>query len=192
MLFKQILFSNHYLKMNFNIIKIAFYFFLISSFHSCEKSAKPIYDVKLDADFDLNTISSGSNLVRNFVIIRDIPVFYKQNADQRGVDTSRILVAYPSFGLIKSRFGNEDMAFVEDVIVNLITPTGRRIEIYRLDFVQFNTGSEIRMLSGTFPGLKQELTKEKIDIEIGFRFRRQPPLNFRGRLEFGYAVFEEE
>lgn len=178
--------------MNLNLFKIVFFLIWITSFFSCEKSAKPIYDVKLDADFDLNTISSGSNLVRNFVIIRDIPVFYKQNADQRGVDTSRILVAYPSFGLIKSRFGVEDMAFVEDVIVNLITPTGRRIEIYRLDFVQFNTGNEIRMLSQTFGGLKAELTKEKIDIEIGFRFRRQPPLNFRGRLEFGYAVFEEE
>ena len=178
--------------MKFKIFKYTLYLISILTVFSCEKSAKPLYDVKLDADFDLNTISSGSNLVRNFVIIRDIPVFYKQNADQRGVDTSRILVAYPSFGLIKSRFGDEDMAFVEDVIVNLITSTGRRIEIYRLDFVQFNTGSEIRMLSGTFPGLKQELTREMIDIEIGFRFRRQPPLNFRGRLEFGYAVFEEE
>jgi hypothetical protein len=84
------------------------------------------------------------------------------------------------------------MAFIEDVIVNLITSTGRRIEIYRLDFVQFNTGNEIRMLSQTFGGLKAELAKEKIDIEIGYRLRRQPPLNFKGRIEFGYAVFEEE
>ena len=178
--------------MNFKILRLSFYFILIISAFSCEKSAKPLYDVKLDADFDLTNISAGSNLVRNFVVIRDIPVFYKQNADQRGVDTSRIVVAYPSFGLIKARFGVEDMAFVEDVIVNLITPTNRRIEIYRLDFVPLNTGNEVRMLSGTFPGLKQELAKEKIDIEIGFRFRRQPPVNFRGRIEFGYAVFEEE
>lgn len=178
--------------MKFKILKIAFFLILVTSIFSCEKSAKPLYDVKLDADFDLNIVSSGSNLVRNYVVIKDISVFYKQNADQRGVDTSRILVAYPSFGLIKSRFGNEDMSFVQDVIVNLITSTGARIEIYRLDFVEFNTGSEIRMLSQTFGGLKKELAKEKIDIEIGFKFRQTPPFNFKGRIEFGYAVFEEE
>jgi hypothetical protein len=178
--------------MNFKILKLAFHFILVLLLFSCEKSAKPLYDVKLEADFDLTNISAGSNLVRNFVVIRDIPVFYKQNADQRGVDTSNIVIAYPSFGLIKSRFGSEDMSFVQDVIVNIIRPGRLPLEIYRLDFVQLNTGNDIRMLSGTFPGLKQELAKEKIDIEIGFRFRRQPPINFRGRIEFGYAVFEEE
>ncbi len=178
--------------MKLSLFRYSFYLMLIWSYYSCEKTAKPLYDVKLDANFDFSNVTSGSNLIRNFVIIRDIPVFYKQNADQRGVDTSRILVAYPSFGLIKSRFADEDMAFIDDVIVNLITATGRRIEIYRLDFVQFNTGNEIRMLSQTFGGLKAELSKEKIDIEIGYRLRRQPPLNFKGRIEFGYAVFEEE
>ena len=37
-----------------------------------------------------------------------------------------------------------------------------------------------------------ERLKEKIDIEIGFKFRQTPSLNFKGRIEFGYAVFEEE
>lgn len=157
---------------------------------ACTKDAKPLYEVRLDANFIISSSLPVSNVIRHYAVIRDIPVFYAQYAIQKNVDPSNILVAYPSYGSIKSIFGDSDLSFIEDVIVNIIPKTGPKIEIYRIDFVHYNTGNEIRMLSQTFDGLKDILKEERVDIEIGFRLRQFPPRDVRAKLDFGYVVFD--
>ncbi len=157
---------------------------------SCSDDAKPLYEVRLDANFVISSSLPVSNVLRHYAVIRDVPVFYLQHANQRGIDTSRILVAYPSYGSIKTIFGDSELNFIEDVIVNIVPKKGPKLEIYRIDFVQYNTGNEIRMLSQTFNGMKNLLSQEFIDIEIGFRLRQFPPRDIQAKLDFGYVVYD--
>ncbi|KXK40216.1 MAG: hypothetical protein J5I52_12495 [Saprospiraceae bacterium] len=156
----------------------------------CEKESTHLFEVRLDANFEISSSLPVSNVIRHYVVLRDVPVFYAQNLAHYGVDESQIKAAYPSYGSIQTRFGEEDLSFIEDVIVRVLTPDGNKIEIYRLDFVKYNTHGEIRMLSQTFDGLKEVLKTESIDLEIGFRLRRFPPRNISARIDFGYAVYD--
>lgn len=157
---------------------------------SCEKSAKPLYEVRLDANFEIPATLPANPVIRHYFILKDVPVFYTQNAAAKLVDTSKITAAYPSFGSIRSRFGDEDLSCIQDVIVRVIGENGAKIEIYRNDFVEYNVRNEVRMLSQTFDGFKEYLQNETIDIEIGIRLRYFPVRNISAVLDFGYAVFE--
>lgn len=163
---------------------------LIGSFASCADDAKPLYEVRLDADFVISSSLPVSNVLRHYAIVRDVPVFFLEYANQKNIDTSLIKVAYPSYGSIKTIFGDSDLSFIEDVIVNIVPKSGPKLEIYRIDFVNYNTGNEIRMLSQTFDGMKKHLQNEFIDLEIGFRLRQFPPRDVRARLDFGYVVYD--
>ncbi len=167
-----------------------FILFLILILSGCSKDAKPLYEVRLDADFYISSSLPVSNVIRHYATIRNVPVFYNQYAAQKNVDTAHIQVAYPSYGSIKALFGDNDLSFIEDVIVSIVPKKGPKLEIYRIDFVHYNTGGEIRMLSQTFDGLKKVLKDEFIDIEIGFRLRQFPPRDVKARLDFGYIVFD--
>jgi len=157
---------------------------------SCTKDAKPLYEVRLDANFIISSSLPVSNVLRHYAVIRDVPVFYTQYANQKGIDTSLIKFVYPSYGSIKTVFGDSDLSFIEDVIVYIVPKSGPKLEIYRIDFVQYNTGNEIRMLSQTFDGLKKLLKNELVDVEVGFRLRQFPPRDIQAKLDFGYVVYD--
>ncbi len=161
--------------------------FLLSS---CSKDAKPLYEVRLDADFIISSSLPVSNVLRHYAVVRDVPVFFLDHANQRNIDTSHIKFAYPSYGSVKTVFGDSDLSFIEDVIVNIVPKSGPKLEIYRIDFVNYNTGHEIKMLSQTFDGMLKLLKDEFVDIEIGFRLRQFPPRDVSARLDFGYVIFD--
>ena len=167
---------------------IGFVFGILLS--SCTKDAKPLYEVRLDADFTISSSLPVSNVLRHYAVVRDVPVFFLDHANQKNIDTARIKFAYPSYGSVKTVFGESDLSFIEDVIVNLVPKSGPKLEIYRINFVNYNTGYEIKMLSQTFDGMKKLLKDEFVDVEIGFRLRQFPPRDVRARLDFGYVVFD--
>ncbi|MBK8516990.1 MAG: hypothetical protein IPL55_12135 [Saprospiraceae bacterium] len=164
-----------------------FLVFITLMFYSCEKDTVIRYDVSLDAEFD---IPSGLNTIEtHYFIIRNVPTFYKQSADNRGVDTSSILNVLASKGLIASKFQDLDFDFVERISVYAISqkdPTLKR-EMYYLDIVPLTTGTQLRMLSSTTE-LKKILSEELIDIEVRLNLRKFTTTLIRARLSFGYAV----
>lgn len=157
-------------------------------FYACEKESVIRYEVALDAEFDipigLNTIET------HYFIVKNVPTFYKQSANNRNVDTSGIINVLASRGLIRAKFLDRDWDFVERVSVygvSKIDPTFKR-EMYYIDFVPLNTGKELRMLSSTTE-LKKLLSEELIDLEVRLNFRSFNTAPLRARIEFGYAVF---
>jgi hypothetical protein len=155
---------------------------------SCEKESIIRYDVALDAEFD---IPVGLNtLETHYFIIKNVPTFYKQSADNRSLDTSGIANVLASRGLIRAKFQERDFDFVERVSVYAVSrkdPSQKR-EMYYIDFVPLNTGSQLRMLSSTTE-LKKLMSEELIDLEIRLNFRNFNTSPIRAKLEFGYAVF---
>lgn len=155
---------------------------------SCEKDTPVRYEVALSADFD---IPSGLNTVEtHYFIVRNIPVFYKFNADRNSVDTSTITNVLASRGLMRSLFSDADYNFISRVQVYAVSrkdPTLKR-EMYYLDFVPNSTGRELKMLSSTTQ-LKEILSEEIIDMEVRLNFRAITTSLLSTRIEFGYAVF---
>ncbi len=142
----------------------------------------------MDAEFD---IPSGLNTIEtHYFIVRNVPTFYKQSADNRNVDTSTIQNIQASRGLIQSRFQDLNFDFVERVSVYAISrkDPGLKREMYYIDFVPLTTGSQLKMLSSTSE-LKKLMSEEFIDMEIRLNFRNFTTSGIRARIEFGYAVF---
>jgi hypothetical protein len=169
-------------------MRLILFALLLVLFASCEKETIVRYEVSLDAEFDipigLNTIET------HYFIIKNVPTFYTQSANNRGVDTSGILNVLASRGLIRAKFQDRDFDFVERVSVYAVSrkdPSFKR-EMYYIDFVPLTTGNQLRMLSSTTE-LKKIMGEEFIDLEIRLNFRNFNTAPIRARLEFGYAVF---
>lgn len=173
--------------MKMSYLKI-FSIILLLSILGCEKERVPLFEVNLDAEFE---IQSGLNTISTHVfIIKDVPTNYKISADNRGVDTSQITNIQSARGLLKAKFGSADYDFVSRVSVYALSksdPTLRR-EMFYLDFVPLETNEELRMLSSTSE-LREILNDEYIDVEVRLNFRSFTGPSLPTRLVFGYVVF---
>ena len=98
---------------------IGYIFFSLLLLTSCEKETLVRYEVALDAEFDLPT---GLNTVEtHYFIIRNVPTFYLQNAELKGVDTSSIVNISASRGLIRSKFQDVDFDFINRISIYAVS-----------------------------------------------------------------------
>jgi hypothetical protein len=155
---------------------------------SCEKETPVRYTSELDVEFD---IPSGLNTVEtHYFILKNVPVYYNQNARIYNTDTASIQNVISSRGLIRAKFVDVDFDFVSRISVYAVSrknPSLKR-EMFYLDQVPLTTGKELRMLSSSTQ-LKDLFREEYIDLEIRINVRNFVPQPIRARLEFGYAVF---
>jgi hypothetical protein len=165
-----------------------FCFILVVGIVGCEKERVPLYEVNLDAEFD---IQSGLNTISTHVfVIRNVPTNYKISADNRGVDTSSITNVQSARGLLRAKFSSADYDFISRVSVYALSKsdTTMRREMFYLDFVPLETNEELRMLSSTSE-LRGILKEEFIDVEVRLNFRSFTGPTLPTKLVFGYAVF---
>ena len=180
------------LYMNANFIPLNQYYLILilglSLLTSCDKETVVRYEVSIDAEFDIPT---GLNTVEtHYFVLRNVPTFYKQNADIKGIDTASIVNVAASRGLIKSKFQDIEFDFVDRISIYAVSrkdPNKKR-EMYYLDFVPLTTGTQLKMLSSTTQ-LKDILSEEFIDLEVRLNLRNFTTSNIRAQIEFGYAVF---
>lgn len=157
---------------------------------SCDKNelATARYQVPLLVDF---TIPGGLNtLETHFFILRNIATNYTNQASLFGVDTSTIKRVEGNKGLIRSRFNDVNLDFIERISIMLVSKKNPNIkrELYYLDFAPLNTRTELRMLTSN-SAIKELLQEEFIDIEVRLLFRYVPPYDIRTDIDFGYVVF---
>ncbi len=155
---------------------------------SCGKESIVRYEVAIDAEF---TIPPGLNTVEtHYFIIRNVPTFYLQNANLKGIDTSSIVNVFASRGLMQSKFQDVDFDFVSRVSIYAVSKkdSNKKREMYYLDFVPLTTGNQLKMLSSTTQ-LKEIFEEELIDIEVRLNFRNITTSNILTTIDFGYAVF---
>ncbi len=155
---------------------------------SCTKDKPILFVGNFDADLE---IPAGLNTVEtHYFILRNIPVYFIQNALLAGIDTSKISNISAGRGSINHILGTQDLDFINTVSIYAVSkndPTVKR-EMFYLDFVPFATRREIRLLSSTTE-LKDILKEDVIDLEVRLLFRSFVPNTLRVKLNLGYTVF---
>jgi hypothetical protein len=161
---------------------------MISGFSGCDKESNVKYEVQLEAQLE---IPPGLNNVEtHYFILRNIPTFYKQSAEARGINPESITSVRSSRGLLIGDFQSINMDFIQRISIYAVSrkdPNEKR-EIYYLDEVPFGVNDELRMLSSTTE-LIQILSEEFVDLEIRLNFRSFIGTTIRTKLIFGYTVF---
>lgn len=154
----------------------------------CDKQTPSLYEVGIERDFD---IPAGlNNIETHYLYLRNVPTFYKQYADSRGLDNTTIASVRAARGLIRSDFQTFGYDFIDRISISVVSrkdPLQKR-EMYYLDDVPFNTGDELRMLSSATE-LKDIISEEFVDIEVRMNIRTSTGTAVRSKLIFSYAVF---
>lgn len=170
-------------------IKIWLFLSVLSLSISCDKERRVSFLGEFDASFD---IPSGLNTIEtHFFVLRNVPTFYSTKAALAGVDTSNVANINSGKGLMKNIFSSQHLDFIEEISVLAISrknPEIRR-EMYYLEFVPFNTNTEMRFLSSTTE-LKEVLSEDFIDLEVRINLRSFVPGNIRTTLNLSYVVYE--
>ena len=141
----------------------------------------------MEAEFDI--INGLNTIETHYFIIRNVPTFYSQSAQLKGVDTSLIKNVVASRGLMRGKFQDIDFDFISRVSIYAVSrknPSNKR-EMYYLDFVPIGTNTELRMLSSS-TDLKEIMKEEWIDLEVRLNFRTFTGSNLRSKIVFGYAI----
>jgi len=178
--------------MNANFIPLNQYYLILilglSLLTSCDKETVVRYEVSIDAEFDIPT---GLNTVEtHYFILRNVPTFYKQNADIKGIDTASIVNVAAQSVRVDMGTITQMLNVLEKISIYAVSrkdPNKKR-EMYYLDFVPLTTGTQLKMLSSTTQ-LKDILSEEFIDLEVRLNLRNFTTSNIRAQIEFGYAVF---
>ena len=168
--------------------KIIIYTIMVFSFFSCTKQTPVLYEVNLEREFD---IPAGlNNIETHYLYLRNVPTFFRQFASANGVDSASVSSVRAARGLLESQFQSTNFDFIDRISISVVSrkdPDLRR-EMYYLDEVPFNTGSEMRMLSSTTE-LRNVIEEEFVDIEIRLNLRASMGTSIRTKLIFSYAVF---
>lgn len=167
---------------------MVFLFTLVITVAACSKEATYLYEVPLEAEF---VIPSGLNTIEtHYFIIKDVPTYFTQFANDRGVDTSSITNIQSARGLLRGTFQNNDYSFISRIAINIVSHKNpnRIKEMFYMDFVPLNTNEELRMLSSTTE-LRNILNEEFVDVQVAINVRDFTTTNIPTRLRFSYVVF---
>ena len=173
-----------------HIIYFSILFALPVFFESCSKNADPVFLVNLQRDF--NVEPTLSPIVTHFFELKNIPTNFQSNLDAFGLPQESVSLVSPADATLTtaSGFANWSLVnWVEIYAVSRINPNNR-LRIYFINERDPGNDNEVRLFN-TFADLSELMNEETIDLEV--RIRTIAPMNgnFRARLLFNYAVFDE-
>ena len=171
---------------------LIYIFFAIGlvNFYGCRSEVEPLFEMNMDADFDIPAGLSG--ILTHTFIIEDVInplIAYTQNT---GIDTSQIRSIQAGRGEITAIFNSTNYDFVDRVSVWVVDPNNveRRKEIYYLDFNNNqNNDNSLRLLSAS-SNVKDILTDNTFNMEVKLTFRRISPQLIENRLIFSLLALE--
>ena len=172
------------------IIYIIFLFTLPVLFESCSRNADPVFLVNLQRDF--NVEPTLSPIVTHFFELKNVPTNFQSNLDAFGLPQESVSLVSPADATLTtaSGFANWSLVtWVEIYAVSRIDPTNR-LRIFFINQRDPGNDNEVRLFN-TFADLSDLMSQETIDLEVRIRTIAPIPGNFRARLLFNYAVFDE-
>ena len=158
---------------------------------SCGSGTEPAFFVDLDREFD---IPVGLNTIETHIFqLRNVPNFLESGLIGAGVSREEITSIGPADARIVSAFGAIDWSFVSWVEIYAISRQDQslRQRIFYIDSPDFNNRNEV-LLFNTFADMKEIFEEDTFDLEVRLRFRTFVPTNIPARIEFNYAVFNQE
>ena len=163
---------------------------LSMTIQSCSKNAEPRFYVDVERDFDVN--SSLGGIVTHFFELKNVPTRLDQSLDLFGLDKEDITSISPSDATLTTASGLMDWSLVNSVEIYAISRLDpkNRMQIFFVRGRDTNSTDQLKLFN-TFADLSNIMIEEKIDIEIRLTTLVSVPGNFRARLLFNYAVFDE-
>ncbi len=157
---------------------------------SCSNNAEPRFYVDVERDF--NVEKTLNPIVTHFFELKNIPTGLGQSLDLYSLSEENITGIHPADAALTTASGVMDWSFVSSVeiyAISRIDPTKRK-QIYFIRGRDPGSRNELKLFN-TFADLSDIMTEEAIDLEIRLVTDASQSGNFRARLLFNYAVFDE-
>jgi len=165
--------------------KILFFLCLPLLFFACGDNS-PSLNMTYQQDFE---IPAGLNTFDTHVFtLNNIPTNKIAFFTGNGIEETDITEIAPVEGELRVSFGQEDLFFVREVVVEIFTtdnPTGK--EIYFREQVPFDTGQSI-LLIPSLPKVTDILTEDRFSVRIELLFRAIPPSFIEARLNMVFRA----
>ena len=157
---------------------------------SCAKNAEPRFYVDIERDFDVN--NSLGAIVTHFFELKNIPTKIDQNLDFYGLSKDEIIAISPADAALTTSTGLMDWSLVSSVEIYAISriDSDIRRQIFYVRDRDIGNNNELRLFN-TFADLSEIMLEESIDLEIRLTTIVAVPGNFKAKLLFNYAVFDE-
>ena len=159
-------------------------------FSSCSNNAEPRFYVNVERDFDVeNTLSP---ITTHFFVLRNVPTNLDQSLSINNLSKDNITGMSPSDASLSTVSGLMDWSLVSSVEIYAISRVNpnTRTQIFFVRERDPGNNNEIRLFN-TFADLTEIMKEETIDLEVRIQTIVSVAGNFRARLLFNYAVFDE-
>jgi len=165
-------------------------FGLLTMSQSCSNNAEPLFFVDVERDFNVDmTLNSVET---HYFQLKNISTNIQQSLDLYGLPMEQINAINPADAVLTTAAGLMDWSlvnFVEIYAISRIDPTKRK-QIFYIRSRDPGNKNDLKLFN-TFAELSEIMVEETIDLEIRIRTITAVPGNFRARLLFNYAVFDE-
>lgn len=173
-----------------NILSLVVFFALILGVQSCSNNAEPRFYVNIERDFDVN--QSLGAIVTHFFELKNVPTNLEQNLGLFGMTKEAITAINPGDALLTTSTGLMDWSLVSTVEIyaqSRVNPDLRK-QIFFVRERDIGNSTDVKLFN-TFADLSEIMEEETIDLEVRLTTITAVPGNFRARLVFNYAVFDE-
>ena len=173
-----------------NLLVLGLLIGIMLNVQSCSKNSEPRFYVDIERDFDVN--SSLGAIVTHFFELKNIPTKLDQNLSFYGLSKDGVTAISPADAVLTTASGLMDWSLVSKVEIYAISrlDSDIRRRMFYVNQRDIGNNNELRLFN-TFADLSEIMAEESIDIEVRLTTIVAVPGNFKARLLFNYAVFDE-
>lgn len=157
---------------------------------SCGKNVEPRFYVDIERDFDVT--ATLNSFETHFFQLKNVPTKIDQNLDLYGMGKDGITEISPADAVLTTSAGLMDWSLVNWVEIYAVSRTDPNLkrQIFFVRERDPGNNDEVRLFN-TFADLSDIMVDETIDLEVRLRTIVGIPGNFKAKLLFNYAVFDE-
>lgn len=173
-----------------NILALLLLIGIAVTTQSCSKNAEPRFYVDVERDFDVNNTLGA--IVTHYFQLKNVPTKLEQNLDFYGLSKDEITGISPADAVLTTTAGLMDWSLVREVEIYAVSRVDSDIkrQIFYVRERDVGNNDEVKLFN-TFADLSGIMVEESIDLEIRITTIVAVPGNFKAKLLFNYAVFDE-
>lgn len=156
---------------------------------SCSK-----YDVRFEIDaFGDMIIPAGANALDIFGIEAPVVFQFQQQLDIVALTAEDISEVVAISAIFQSKFGEEDLSFLQVVEILALDPTGEGNpkEVFYYDPIPLGPRTRVELFP-SLPNIKEYIQNDQLQLRIECTFRRPPPKNYDIRIDMVFGAIQDE
>jgi len=154
----------------------------------CNKIPDPQFSFPMEVAFD---IPAGLNTVEtHYFLLPNTPTFLGLSLSGNGFTDDDVTSMKSQNARFFEFSGSADLDFINSIVINAYTDDDN-IELFYHENIQFGSKDDVQLLA-SIPELRDFLSQEFVNLEVGIRFRNFPPANFRAKVDMIFSVYAEQ